>query len=140
MAKKYKPVPKKKAAKSKKKVVKTTKQNVQAADASTRKVVSTTKSQTAPKTNTNRARKSRAKKAAEEVLPFGKMNYILLLIGIAVIGLGFFLLSLDDFVDATEFSISLYIAPIVIVAGFIEIIYAIMYKDKSQTPASTAEA
>ncbi|MEM6800114.1 MAG: DUF3098 domain-containing protein [Bacteroidota bacterium] len=139
MAKKYKQVPKKKAAKSKK-VVKTTEENLQAADASTRKVVSTTKSQTTTKANTNRVRKSRAKKATEEVLPFGKMNYILLLIGIAIIGLGFFLLSLDDFVDATEFSVSLYIAPIVIVAGFIEIIYAIMYKDKSQTPASTTEA
>ncbi|MEL6250622.1 MAG: DUF3098 domain-containing protein [Bacteroidota bacterium] len=76
----------------------------------------------------------------EEVLPFGRMNYILLLIGIGIIGLGFFLLSLDDFVDATEFSVSLYIAPVVIVGGFIEIIYAIMYKDKSQTSPATTEA
>ncbi len=65
-------------------------------------------------------------------LPFGKMNYILLFVGVAVIALGFFLMSLDDFVDATQFSISLYIAPIVVVAGFLEIIYAIMYTPKKE--------
>ena len=134
MAKKYKPVPKKKAAKGKKKIkVADTKNKV--GGESPKKLVSTSKSSTPP-----RSRKARSKKAKEEVLPFGRMNYILLLIGIGIIGLGFFLLSLDDFKDATEFSVSLYIAPVVIVGGFIEIIYAIMYKDKSQTSPATTEA
>jgi hypothetical protein len=74
------------------------------------------------------ARKSVQKEQAPMVLPFGRMNYILLAIGVAVIGLGFLLMSLDDFVDATQFSISLYVAPFVVVAGFVEIIYAILYK------------
>ncbi|MEM6764297.1 MAG: DUF3098 domain-containing protein [Bacteroidota bacterium] len=64
----------------------------------------------------------------EVVLPFTRMNYILLIVGVLIIGLGFFLMSLDEFVDATQFSISLYVAPIVVIVGFLEIIYAIMYK------------
>ncbi|MEM8897597.1 MAG: DUF3098 domain-containing protein, partial [Bacteroidota bacterium] len=67
----------------------------------------------------------------EVVLPFQRMNYILLIVGVLIIGLGFFLMSLDEFVDATQFSVSLYIAPIVVIAGFLEIIYAIMYKPAS---------
>ncbi|MFK7924742.1 MAG: DUF3098 domain-containing protein [Bacteroidia bacterium] len=72
------------------------------------------------------------KESAPAVLPFGRMNYILLIIGIAIIGFGFLLMSMDDFVDATQFSVSLYIAPFVVVAGFVEIIYAIMYKAPQQ--------
>lgn len=67
-----------------------------------------------------------------ETLPFTRMNYILLLAGVGVIVFGFLLMSMDDFIDATEFSISLYIAPPIVVAGFIGIIYAIMYKPKAQ--------
>lgn len=65
-------------------------------------------------------------------MPFGPTNYKLLLLGIAILILGYILLSLDDFVDAREFSVSLYIAPVVIVAGYLEIIYAIMYRGKSR--------
>ncbi len=72
------------------------------------------------------------KEATPVVLPFGRMNYILLVIGIAVIAFGFLLMSLDDFVDATQFSISLYVAPFVVVAGFVEIIYAILYKSPTE--------
>lgn len=77
--------------------------------------------------------------AQEAELPFGKMNYILLLVGVGIIALGFFLMSLDPFIDAKQFSISLYIAPIVVVAGFIEIIYAIMYKPASPAMAQNEE-
>ena len=73
-------------------------------------------------------------------LPFGRMNYILLLAGVLIIGFGFILMSMDDFVDATQFSVSLYIAPIVVVAGFLEIIYAIMYKSKSDTETTVDQA
>ena len=73
-------------------------------------------------------------------LPFGRMNYILLIVGVAVIGFGFILMSMDDFIDATQFSVSLYIAPIIVVAGFLEIIYAIMYKSKSDTETTVDQA
>jgi drug/metabolite transporter (DMT)-like permease len=100
----------------------------------TRKVTSTKKT-----TATQSSAKSSVSPKTETpaALPFGRMNYILLLIGVGIIGLGFILMSMDDFIDATEFSISLYIAPLVVVAGFLEIIYAIMYKSKSQTETTT---
>ncbi|MEM7660491.1 MAG: DUF3098 domain-containing protein [Bacteroidota bacterium] len=82
----------------------------------------------------------RTKTPEKEVqLPFGKQNYLLLLLGVGIIGLGFFLMSLDDFVDAREFSISLYIAPVVVVAGFLEIIYAIMYRPQPTASAPSNE-
>ena len=78
---------------------------------------------------------SAPKKTSTDVLPFSKKNYQLLILGVAIIAIGFFLLSLDGFVDASEFSISLYIAPIIIVGGFVEIIFAIMYKEKAPATA-----
>ncbi len=85
----------------------------------------------APSSSASRARKDQT----PAVLPFGRMNYILLVVGIAIIGFGFLLMSMDDFIDATQFSVSLYIAPFVVVAGFVEIIYAIMYKAPQQDEA-----
>ena len=70
------------------------------------------------------------KPVSNDQMSFTRKNYILLIIGILVIFFGFFLLSLDGFVDAQKFSISLYIAPFVIVGGFVEIVYAIMYREK----------
>lgn len=62
-------------------------------------------------------------------LPFERMNYILLIIGIVMIALGFFLMR-GEYVDATKFSVPLYVAPVIVVAGFLEIVYAIMYTPK----------
>ncbi len=107
----------------------------------TRKV-ETTKPSVAPSTAT-----ATAKKKVDPVnspqfgqdLPFGRMNYILMGIGVAVLGLGFVLMGQDSFVDANEFSISLHIAPVIVVAGFIELIFAIMYKDKHEALSPSEE-
>ncbi|MEO0894892.1 MAG: DUF3098 domain-containing protein [Bacteroidota bacterium] len=69
----------------------------------------------------------------EVVLPFGRMNYILLLVCVAVITFGFYLMSLEPFIDAQQFSIALYVAPPIVVAGFLGVIYAIMYKPKPES-------
>ncbi|MDX2283746.1 MAG: DUF3098 domain-containing protein [Bacteroidia bacterium] len=80
------------------------------------------------------ARKPEARTA---VLPLSRINYILLAACVAVIALGFYLMSLDPFIDATQFSISLYIAPPVVMAGFVGVIFAIMYRPKATAaPAS----
>ncbi len=63
-------------------------------------------------------------------LPFGKQNYRYMIISLIVLILGYFLLSSNEFVDATEFSVPLHIAPFVIAAGYIGLIYAILYKPK----------
>jgi hypothetical protein len=78
---------------------------------------------------------------AKALLPFGKNNYIYLLMGIGILIIGFFLLSIEkEFIDAfkidaqgnavRQFSIALYLAPIVITIGYITIIYAILSKKK----------
>lgn len=64
-------------------------------------------------------------------MPFSRMNYILLALGAGIIILGFFLMSMDkEFIDATQFSVSLHVAPIVVMLGFVEVIFAIMYRKK----------
>lgn len=97
-----------------------------------RRVVTTTKQSSSKSAKTATA--SSKSQDVEVQMPFGRMNYILLLIGVAVIAFGFILMSMDDFIDATKFSVSLYIAPVVVVAGFVWIIYAIMYKEKGSAP------
>lgn len=67
-----------------------------------------------------------------EVLPFTKDNYRYLFVGVGALVLGYLLLSLDGYVDATQFSVSLYIAPFVIVGGYAFLAWAIMFKRKSQ--------
>jgi hypothetical protein len=97
--------------------------------------VKKTTAQARPKARSPKAAEAPAAKTtrnhdAPVQLPFGRMNYILLLIGIGIIALGFILMSQDPFVDAREFSISLYVAPPIVVLGFLEVIFAIMYKPK----------
>jgi hypothetical protein len=93
------------------------------------------KSEATPRVGSKAAVSSRQ---PSETLPFTRKNYLLLLIGVGLIVVGFLLMSLDDFVDATQFSISLYIAPIFVVGGFVEIIFAIMYKEKKPDEASAS--
>ncbi len=68
----------------------------------------------------------------KERMPLSKKNYLLMLIGVVVIILGFALMSGGAEHTATEFDESIFsfrritLAPIVVVAGFIFEIYAIM--------------
>ncbi len=75
-----------------------------------------------------------------EVLAFTRINYLLLIGGILLLVVGFLLMSVGDFVDATQFSVALHIAPIVVMAGFIEVIFAIMYRPKQDAILSSGEA
>jgi len=64
-------------------------------------------------------------------MPFGPEHYRLLLIGIGILLFGFVLLASGDFVDATQFSVPLYIAPVVLLAGYGFLIYTTLKKSKS---------
>ena len=76
-------------------------------------------------------------------MPFGKFNYILMLIGFVVLGIGFVLLSgggSDDpavFSDAIFDTRRLVIAPITLMIGFLIEFVAIMVKVKSEKEDST---
>jgi len=69
---------------------------------------------------------------------FGKENYIWMLIGLAVLALGFFLMSGGKSADPKVFNdhevysaTRITIAPLLIIAGFVIEIFAIMKKSKS---------
>ena len=137
MAKKGKPTPRrKKTNPSAKKPANpsSAKRNTPAASKSKAKVETSTATAAAPTPAAPKAQRQ-PKEQKEVVMPFGRMNYILMVVGVLIISFGFYLMSLDEFIDASEFSISLYIAPPIVVGGFLEIIYAIMYRPKP-TPAS----
>jgi hypothetical protein len=58
---------------------------------------------------------------------FGKENYILMLIGLAVIIIGFFMMSGSEDIFSTT---KLTVAPILVLAGFAFEVFAIMRKSK----------
>jgi hypothetical protein len=64
-------------------------------------------------------------------MAFGKKNYILMIIGLAIILLGFFIMSLDKAEYGFGF-LGLTLGPIFVMAGFIIEFFAILSKDKKE--------
>lgn len=62
-------------------------------------------------------------------LAFGKMNYILMLVGLGTLILGFTIMSLDDKDYGFGF-LGITLGPIIVMIGFIIQFFAIMYKSK----------
>lgn len=68
----------------------------------------------------------------DERMPFTRKNYLLILIGVAIIVVGFILMAGGGNHTATEFDDSIFsfrritLAPIVVIAGFIFEIFAIL--------------
>jgi hypothetical protein len=60
-------------------------------------------------------------------LPFGKKNYQWMIIGVVTLLLGFIIMSLDSTPHGFGF-LGLTLGPIVVMAGFIMEIYAILHK------------
>ena len=69
-------------------------------------------------------------------LAFDKMNYILLAVGMAVVVLGFILMS-DGSSDETAYNPDIFsvrrikVAPVVCLLGFVSMIYAVIRKPKN---------
>ena len=66
---------------------------------------------------------------------FGKMNFILLAIGMAVVVLGFILMGGDSSTDVAYnpdiFSVRrIKVAPVVCFVGFVSMVFAVVYKPK----------
>ena len=84
--------------------------------------------------------------ANNPAMALGKRNYIMILCGIAAIILGFILLSGGGSEDpATQFDYDmvnfrrLYVTPVLLLAGFLFEIYAIMYRPKAKNATEAAD-
>lgn len=72
----------------------------------------------------------------KKVMPFGKLNYIFVLIGIALIALGFILMIGGGSNDPDVFNEKMFdfwhitLAPILVLAGFVVEIIAIFWRSK----------
>ncbi|RIJ41474.1 DUF3098 domain-containing protein [Pontibacter oryzae] len=64
-------------------------------------------------------------------LAFGKKNYILMLVGIVALAIGFFIMTLDTEPYGLGF-LGITLGPLVVLAGFALEFFAIMAKDKTQ--------
>ncbi len=64
---------------------------------------------------------------------FHRRNYLLVLIGVAAIVLGYTLMRIDNEVEGF---VSLYIAPLIILGGYLEIIWAILVRSEDQKDSS----
>ena len=75
---------------------------------------------------------------SQKVLPFGKMNYILVIVGIVIIALGFILMVGGGSTNPDVFNMEMFnfrrltLAPILVLAGFVVEIVAIFWKGKNK--------
>ncbi|AHM59171.1 hypothetical protein D770_04520 [Flammeovirgaceae bacterium 311] len=69
-----------------------------------------------------------------QFMPFKRGNYVLMLIGILILIIGFVIMSMDSEPHGFGF-LGITLGPIVVMAGFIFEIYAILYNPKKETRA-----
>jgi hypothetical protein len=62
-------------------------------------------------------------------LAFGRINYILMLVGIAILALGFFIMTLDTEPYGLGF-LGITLGPLIVMAGFVVEFFAIMIRNK----------
>lgn len=75
--------------------------------------------------------KSSKRRGQSRALVFETRNYVLLLIGVALIVVGFTAMYLEN---AYQGFISLYVSPVLIVGGYAEIIYALLWSPSETEP------
>lgn len=56
-----------------------------------------------------------------------RRNYVLMIVGVALIVVGYVMMRIDNQMDGF---VSLYLAPLIILVGYLEIIYAILWRPK----------
>lgn len=81
------------------------------------------------------ARRRPAAGAPEGAPVFTKRNYVLLGIGLALIIVGYVLMRAENEVDGP---LSLFVAPILLLAGYLEVIYAILWRPRRESATANA--
>ncbi|MGB0650880.1 MAG: DUF3098 domain-containing protein [Rhodothermales bacterium] len=75
----------------------------------------------------------RSRGKSRGVMVFERKNYLLLMLGIALVVVGYVIMRMENEVDGF---ISLYVAPLMILGGYLEIIWAIMWRPKRESATS----
>lgn len=83
--------------------------------------------QTPKQSGRDRRRRGRS---PQIVMPFERRNYMLLILGLVIVTLGYVIMRVENEVDGFW---SLYVSPIVLLAGYLEIVYAIIWRPRSKT-------
>lgn len=82
---------------------------------------------------TQRRRKPRARGPRRSTrMVFERKNYLLMLLGVAAVVIGYVMMRAENQVDGF---ISLYVAPLIILGGYLEIIWAILHSPDEGTAA-----
>ena len=68
---------------------------------------------------------------------FASRNYQLMILGVVLVLVGYIMMRVENEVDGF---ISLYVAPLIILGGYLEIIYAILWRPKASTASSEESA
>lgn len=85
-----------------------------------------------------RRRKPRARDPRKRArMVFGKRNYMLILAGVLVVVVGYVMMRIENDVDGF---ISLYVAPLIILGGYLEIIWAILVSPEKSEATAAGEA
>lgn len=95
-----------------------------------------------------RASRSGTARSGPAQMVFGRRNYVLLLAGVGVIVLGYVLMAVDNArgLDARgvhlslDSTLSLVVAPLLLLAGYLGLFGAILWRPKAPTEAATAPA
>lgn len=66
---------------------------------------------------------------------FTRTNYLLLTVGVLATVIGYAIMRLENEVDGF---LSLYVAPLLILAGYLEVIYAILWRPKGDKEPAQA--
>lgn len=61
-------------------------------------------------------------------LPLKSRNLLIILVGVALIGLGYILMATENFIDATQFSLSLKVCPTLIMLGHVVVVVGILIR------------
>jgi uncharacterized membrane protein len=72
-------------------------------------------------------------------LPLKSRNLLIILVGVALIGLGYILMATENFIDATQFSLSLKVCPSLIMLGHVVVVYGILARSGSTAAKSEKE-
>ncbi|HET6567720.1 MAG TPA: DUF3098 domain-containing protein [Rhodothermales bacterium] len=75
------------------------------------------------------ARTATPKAGPRGTMVFERQNYILLIIGVVLVVVGYVVMRAENEVNGF---LSLYLCPILLLAGYLEIIYAILWRPKAR--------